>query len=312
MSTITASMVKDLREQTGAGMMDCKQALAETGGDVTAAIDWLRKKGLSKAAKKSSRTAAEGLVAVVGDGTKGAAVEVNSETDFVARNAQFQEMVGEIAKIALAKGGDDSAIKGADFPGAGKSVEEHVAEMVGTIGENMSFRRADYLEVEKGVVANYVHNKVIDGAGKIGVLVALESEGDVSKLEEFGRKVAMHIAALSPLALTEDDLSQDVIDKERAIVLEREKAANPDRPEEHLMKRVDKLVGKEFYQQVVLIQQSFVLDAKQTIEQAVKAAEKDVGAPVKLTGFVRMMLGEGIEKEEGDFAAEVAAAVKGD
>ncbi|MEO0672595.1 MAG: translation elongation factor Ts [Pseudomonadota bacterium] len=312
MSTITAAMVKDLREQTGAGMMDCKQALAENDGNVEAAVDWLRKKGLSKAAKKSGRVAAEGLVAVKSEGTAGAVVEVNSETDFVARNGQFQDMVRDIVGVSLdAKTGDVDAVKSATYPGQSKSVEDHLKEMVGTIGENMTLRRADFLSVDKGVVASYVHNKVVDGAGRIGVLVGLESEGDKAKLEAFGRQLAMHIAALSPLALTEEDLSQDVIDKERAIVLEREKQANPDRPEEHLVKRVDKMMGKEFFQQVILLQQSFVLNQKQSVEQAVKDAEKDIGAPTKITGFVRMMLGEGIEKEEGDFAAEVAAAVKG-
>ncbi|MEO1266229.1 MAG: translation elongation factor Ts, partial [Pseudomonadota bacterium] len=269
------------------------------------------KKGLSKAAKKSGRVAAEGLVAVKSAGTAGAVVEVNSETDFVARNEQFQGMVRDIVAVALDKNGDDDAIKAATFPGQSHSVEDHLKEMVGTIGENMSFRRANYLQVSDGVVASYVHNKVVDGAGKIGVLVALESTGDKEKLEAFGRQVAMHIAALSPLALREEDISQDQIEKERAIVLEREKQANPDRPEEHLVKRVDKMMGKEFFQQVVLLQQSFVLNQKQNVEAAVNAAEKDVGAPVAIKGYVRMMLGEGIEKEEGDFAAEVAAAVKG-
>ncbi len=308
MSTITAAMVKDLRERTGAGMMDCKQALGESNGDVEAAIDWLRKKGLSRAAKKSERVAADGLVAVVSDAKAGAVVEVNSETDFVARNEIFQQTVGDIAKTALTVKGDLDALKAATYPGKSLSVEDYLKELVGTIGENMSLRRSDYLEVENGVVASYMHSKVVDGAGKIGVLVALESEGDVEKLEAIGRQIAMHIAAMAPLAMTAEALSPEIIEKERAIVLEREKAANPDRPEEHLMKRVDKLVGKEFYQQVVLMEQSFVLNQKQSVEQALKAAEKDVGAPIKMTGYVRMMLGEGIEKEETDFAAEVAAA----
>ena len=311
MSTITAAMVKDLRERTGAGMMDCKQALAENAGDIEAAIDWLRKKGLSSAAKKSDRVAAEGLVAVASGNTKGAVVEVNSETDFVARNEQFQKAAAAIADVALTVNGDIDALKSAQFPGAGKSVEEQIKELVGTIGENLNLRRAAYLEVENGVVASYVHNKVVDGAGKIGVLVALESKGDAAKLEALGRSIAMHIAAMAPVALTAEDVPEEVIAKEREIVLEREKAANPDRPEEHLLKRVDKLVGKEFYDQVVLLQQKFVLDQKSTVEKAVKDSEKDVGAPVAIKGFVRMLLGEGIEKAESDFAAEVAATIKG-
>ena len=308
MTQITAAMVKDLREQTGAGMMDCKQALSENGGDIEAAVDWLRKKGLSKAAKKSGRVAAEGLVAVASRAKEGAVVEVNSETDFVARNEQFQAMVNDIAQLALDHGKDAEALGAATYPDKSHSVTDHLKEMVGTIGENMTLRRSAHLSVSEGVVASYVHNKVVEGAGKIGVLVALESAGDTEKLEALGRQLAMHIAALSPVALTADDVPEDVIAKEREIVLEREKAANPDRPEEHLIKRVDKLMGKEFYDQVVLLQQKFVMDQKKTVEAALKDAAKDVGAPVAIAAFERIMLGEGIEKEESDFAAEVAAA----
>jgi len=308
MSTITAAMVKDLREQTGAGMMDCKQALSDNNGDMEAAVDWLRKKGLSKAAKKSGRVAADGLIAVASGDKVGAVVEVNSETDFVARNDQFQAMVLEVAGLALEHGDDVSTLAAATYPGESRSVEDQLKEMVGTIGENMTLRRSAKLSVDAGVVATYVHNKVVDGAGKIGVLVALESSGDTAKLDALGRQLAMHIAALAPVALTAEDVPAEIIEKEREIVLERERAADPDRPQEHLMKRVDKLVGKEFYDQVVLLQQKFVMDQKKTVAAVLKDAENDVGAPVEIKAFERIMLGEGIDKQETDFAAEVAAA----
>jgi len=306
MSTISASMVKELREQTGAGMMDCKAALAEANGDMEAAVDWLRKKGLSKAAKKSGRVAAEGLVAVAGAGKEGAVVEVNSETDFVARNELFQEMVGEIAKVAIGVKGDDEALKAASYPGKSINVVEHIQEMVGTIGENMTFRRSAYLAVENGVVANYVHNKVVEGAGKIGVLVALESEGDAAKLEALGRQIAMHIAAFAPLALTVDDLDPAAVEKERQIY--KDQAKDSGKPDNIIEKMVEGRLRKEFFQQAVLLQQGYAMDPKKTVEQVVKEAAGDVGAPVAIKGFERMMLGEGIEKEESDFAAEVAAA----
>ncbi len=309
MATITASMVKELREKTGVGMMDCKKALAETDGDMDAAVDWLRKKGLSKAAKKADRVAAEGLVGVMSSGTSGAVVEVNSETDFVARNDQFQDMVREIAKVAADVGGDFGKLLEAKVGEKGLPVKEHVTEMVATIGENMSVRRSAGLSVEKGVVAEYVHNKVVDGLGKIGVLVALESEGDAGKLAEFGKQVAMHVAAANPLALTPEELDQEAIEKERAIYLEQAKASG--KPQEIIEKMVEGRLRKEFFQQVVLPQQTFVLDGKASVANAVKAAEKTIGAPVKITGFVRFALGDGIEKEEEDFAAEVAAAASG-
>lgn len=306
MSTITAAMVKDLRERTGAGMMDCKQALSETNGDIEAAIDWLRKKGLSRAAKKAERVAAEGLVAVASADRNGAVVEVNSETDFVARNETFQTAVLQIAQLALETDGDVDKLKSATYPGTEKSVDDYLKELVGTIGENMNLRRSAVLGVENGVVSSYVHNKVIEGAGKIGVLVALESTGDTDKLDAFGRQVAMHIAAMAPLALTPDELDQSVIEKERAILTER--AAASGKPAEIVAKMVEGQLRKEFFQQVVLMQQSYVLDPKSNVEQAVKAAAAEIGAPVKITGFVRMMLGEGISRESSDFAAEVAAA----
>ncbi|MEP0070302.1 translation elongation factor Ts [Pyruvatibacter sp.] len=305
MANITASMVKELRDSTGAGMMDCKAALKETDGNMEAAIDWLRTKGLSKAAKKSGRVAAEGLVAVAVEGTRGIVLEVNSETDFVARNEGFQEMVSGIAGVAASTGGDFEALKSAEFPGAGKSVADHVTAMVGTIGENMTLRRSDSLEVSAGAVAAYVHNQVAPGLGKIGVLVALESTGDAAKLNELGRQVAMHVAATNPLALTEADLDQAVVEKEREVL--SAEARESGKPEEIIGKMVEGRIRK-FYEEVVLSKQAFVIDPDNTVEKAIKNAEGDVGAPIILKGFKRFELGEGIEKEETDFAAEVAAA----
>ncbi len=303
MANITASMVKELREKTGAGMMDCKQALTENDGDMEKAIDWLRAKGLSKAAKKSGRVAAEGLVGVATDGARGAVVEVNSETDFVARNETFQDMVKNIATVALDAKGDLAALQAADYPGAGKSVEEYVKEMVGSIGENMTVRRTAYLEVPNGVVAAYVHNQAAPGMGKIGVLVALESEGDADKLMELGRKLAMHVAAAAPLALTEDELPAEVVERERAILVEQAKESG--KPDNIIEKMVEGRM-KKFFKESVLLSQIFVMDNETPIEKVVKNAEAEVGAPVKLAGFVRMQLGEGVEKKEEDFAAEVA------
>jgi elongation factor Ts len=303
MASITASMVKELREKTGAGMMDCKQALMENDGDMEKAIDWLRAKGLSKAAKKSSRVAAEGLVGAITEGPRGAVVEVNSETDFVARNETFQEMVKNITQVALKAKGDLEALKAAEYPGAGKSVEEYVKEMVGSIGENMTVRRTDYLEVDEGVVASYVHNQAAPGLGKIGVLVALKSAGDKDKLMELGRKLAMHVAAAAPLALTEDELPADVVERERAVLMEQ--ARESGKPENIIEKMVEGRM-KKFFKESVLMSQIFVMDNETPIEKVVKNAEAEVGAPVELTGFVRMQLGEGVEKKEEDFAAEVA------
>ncbi len=306
MTTITASMVKELRERTGVGMMDCKAALSETNGDMDAAIDWLRKKGLSKAAKKADRVAAEGLVGVAADGKVGTVVEVNSETDFVARNDKFQDMVTKITGAASEADGDLEKLLAMPYPGSEMNVDTYVKEMVATIGENMNVRRAAKLSVSEGIVADYVHNKAADGLGKIGVLVALESTGDKDKLAELGRQIAMHVAAASPLALTPEELDTTAIDKERAIYTEQAKASG--KPDEIVQKMVEGRLRKEFFQQVVLLQQVYVLDGKASVEQAVKAAEKGIGAPVKIAGFVRFALGEGIEKNEGDFAAEVAAA----
>jgi elongation factor Ts len=307
MAAITAQMVKDLREKTGAGMMDCKAALTETGGDMEAAIDWLRAKGLSKAAKKADRVAAEGLVGVARGAKAAAVVEVNSETDFVARNEQFQTMVKQIATLALKAKGDVKKLADAKMP-VGKSVADHIQEAVGKIGENMSLRRTAFLQVKDGVVATYVHNSVAPDLGKIGVLVALESKASADKLNEFGRQIAMHVAATSPLALTAEEVDKAVVERERAIFTEQAKETG--KPANVIEKMVQGRLDK-FFKESVLLKQVFVVDSEKTVEQAVAAAEKEAGSPIKVTGFVRYALGEGIEKAESDFAAEVAAAAAG-
>jgi len=311
MTTISATTVKELRDKTGAGMMDCKQALAETNGDMEAAIDLLRKKGLSKAAKKSDRVAAQGLVGVASDGKAGAVVEVNSETDFVARNDQFQALVRTITGLAAKAKGDVAALLATTYPGSKNSVEGQIKDAVATIGENMGLRRTASIAVEKGVVADYVHNKVTDGLGKIGVLVALESAGDKDKLMALGRQLAMHIAAANPLVVNVEDLPQDAIDRERAIYVEQAKAEpkNAGKSDEILAKASEGRLRKEFFGQAVLLQQVFVIDGKATVAEALKQAESAVGGPVKVTGFVRYALGEGIEQVKEDFAAEVAKTV---
>jgi len=308
MAEITASMVKELRDKTGAGMMDCKSALNEAGGDREAAVDWLRTKGLAKAAKKAGRVAAEGLIGVTASGTAGAVVEVNSETDFVARNEQFQKMVSEIASAALAAEGDFDKLIAAPYPGSSKSVKDYVTEMVGTIGENMNVRRAGHISVSDGAVAAYVHNQVAPGLGKIGVLVGLESTGDKAKLTELGRQIAMHIAATNPIATRREDVDPAVVERERNVLIAEAKESG--RPDNIIEKMVEGRIRK-FYEEVVLLSQAFVINPDETVEKAVKAAEADVGAPITVVGFLRFALGEGIEKEESDFAAEVAAAARG-
>ncbi len=308
MAQITASMVKELRLATGAGMMDCKTALTENDGDMEASVDWLRTKGLAKAAKKASRVASEGLVAAHSNGTSGSVVEVNSETDFVARNENFQSMVNEIVKVAGDVDGDFEKLKLADFPGAGKTVEEYVTEMVGTIGENLSVRRSASLSVSNGVVASYIHNQVAPGLGKIAVLVGLETTGDGEATDAFGKQVAMHIAAINPLALTQDDVDAAVVARERAVYSEQ--ARESGKPDNIIEKMVDGRMRK-FFQESVLLSQTFAVDGENTVEKAAEIASKDVGAPVKITGFVRFQLGDGIEKKVEDFAAEVAATVSG-
>jgi elongation factor Ts len=306
--TITAAQVKELRDLTGAGMMDCKTALNETGGDMEAAVDWLRKKGISKADKKAGRTAAEGLIGVESGGNAGAVVEVNSETDFVARNAAFQEIVRNVAKVALAGSGETEAVASAAYPGGGKTVTDVIKDAVGTIGENMSFRRSKKLTVSQGAVATYVHNGVADGVGKMGVLVAIETTGDAEAARAFARQVAMHVAATNPLSLTPEEVDAAVVEREKAIFTDQARASG--KPDNIIEKMVEGRIRK-FYEEVVLLKQAFVLNPDVTVEKALKDAEKQIGAPAKITAFVRFALGEGIEKEVSDFAAEVAAAAKG-
>ncbi|GIL00743.1 MAG: elongation factor Ts [Alphaproteobacteria bacterium] len=307
--TITASMVKELREMTGAGMMDCKNALNETKGDMAAAVDWLRAKGIAKAEKKSGRVAAEGLIGIAASGNRAAVVEVNSETDFVARNDQFQELVRRIAQTALATDGAVASVAAAPIAGGAKSVTDTLTDAIATIGENMTLRRAAVMSVGNGVVASYVHNAAGEGLGKIGVLVALESTGAAGPLAAIGRQVAMHVAATNPLAATRADVPAEIAERERAIFAEQ--ARESGKPDNIIEKMVDGRMRK-FFEENVLLSQVFVIDGENTVEQALKNAEKEVGAPIGLKGFVRMALGEGIDKgDSGDFAAEVAALARG-
>jgi elongation factor Ts len=307
MAEITAALVKELRDKSGAGMMDCKKALTETAGDLEASIDWLRSKGLSKAAKKADRVAAEGLVAVAvrdqGAGMTGAAVELNAETDFVARNELFQTAARETAKAALDTDGSIEAI-GAAKLGSGETVQDRITNLIATIGENMMVRRSARFAVDKGVVATYIHNAAAPELGRIGVLVALESEGDKAKLVELGRKIAMHVAATQPLSLSTDDLDPAAIERERAIFSEQ--AAASGKPAQVVEKMVEGRIRK-FFEEVVLLKQAFVMNPDQTIEQLVAETGKGLGAPIKLVAFTRLALGEGVEKPKDDFAAEVAA-----
>jgi len=304
MAEITASLVKDLREKTGAGMMDCKKALSETAGDLEAAVDWLRKKGLAAAAKKAGRVAAEGLVGVAAAGTKGVVAEVNAETDFVARNDQFQSFVATVAAVALDKGADIETVKKAPFPGAGKSVEEQLTALIATVGENMNLRRAAGLQVSDGVVATYMHASIAPGLGKIGVLVALESTGDKAKLGEVGKQIAMHVAAASPLFLDVSSVDTAALDRERAVLTEQASASG--KPPAVIEKMVEGRVRK-YYEEVCLLEQVFVIDQESKISKVIENTAKQIGAPVTLTGFIRFALGEGIDKGDKDFAAEVAA-----
>jgi elongation factor Ts len=303
--TISATSVKQLRDKTGAGMMDCKAALTETGGNMEAAVDWLRAKGLAKAAKKAGRIAAEGLIGVSASGNEAVVVEVNSETDFVARNPQFQDLVKSVAGAALATTGATDAVKAAAFPGANRTVEREIQEAVATIGEHITLRRSEKLSVPEGVVASYVHNQVAPNLGKIGVLVALKSSGDKAKLNQLGRQLAMHVAATSPLSLNIADLDAEVVARERGVFAEQ--ARESGKPEAIIEKMVDGRMRK-FYEETVLVAQKFTMNTDLTVEAAIKAAEADVGAPIALTAYRMFKLGDGIEKAETDFAAEVAAA----
>jgi elongation factor Ts len=303
MAEITAALVKELREKTGAGMMDCKKALGETAGSLDEAVDWLRKKGLAAAAKKAGRVAAEGLVAVALDGLTGAVVEVNAETDFVARNDQFQALARGVAKVALTSGADVEALKAAAYPGTGRSVAEEITHAVATIGENMSLRRVKTLSVPEGAVVPYVHNSLGDGIGKIGVLVALKSAGKKDVLEGLGKQIAMHIAATNPQSLSVADLDQSLVEREKSVLTDQ--AAGSGKPAEIIAKMVEGRIRK-FYQEVVLLEQTFVIDGETPVNKVLANAAKEAGAPVEIAAFARFQLGEGIEKAADDFAAEVA------
>jgi len=307
MAEITAALVKELREKTGVGMMDCKKALQETGADMEAAMDWLRTKGLSKAAKKADRIAAEGLVAIAvrndGKGMTGAVIELNAETDFVARNALFQNAARTIAQVALDGNGEVEAISAAKTPD-GETVSDTITHLIATVGENMQLRRAARFAVDTGVVSSYIHNATAPDLGRIGVLVALEGEGDQAQLLELGRKIAMHVAATAPLSLSTSDLDPEAVEKEKAIFTEQ--AIESGKPANVVEKMVEGRIRK-FYEEVVLLKQAFVMNPDQTIEQLVADAGKALGSPVTVKGFTRVALGEGVEKKSEDFAAEVAA-----
>ncbi|WP_438996903.1 translation elongation factor Ts [Candidatus Puniceispirillum sp.] len=301
--SVTAALVKELREKSGAGMMDCKKALGETDGDMDAAIDWLRTKGLAAAAKKSGRVAAEGLVAVAVDGTSGAIVELNAETDFVARNTEFQDFARNLGLLALGAS-DIESLKTLDYPDTDRNVSEELTNKIATIGENMSLRRMEKVSVSSGSVVSYMHNATADGLGRIGVLVALESSASAEALNGLGKQIAMHIAATSPASLSVDDLDADMVARERDVLIEQAKASG--KPQEIAEKMVEGRM-KKYYQEVVLLEQTSVIDGETRIEDVIIKAGKDAGAEITLKAFVRFNLGEGIEREESDFAAEVAA-----
>jgi elongation factor Ts len=302
MAEISAAMVRELRERTGAGMMDCKKALTEAAGDMEAAIDWLRTKGLSAAAKKSGRVAAEGLVGVASGPNVAAMVEVNAETDFVARNEAFQNFVAEVASLALSVGDNIEALKAATFPGTQHSTQEELTRMIATIGENMTIRRAKVLRVSSGTVATYMHNAVKPGLGKIGVLVALEAPSEIEALETLGRQIGMHVAATRPTALDISGVETSELEREKAVL--REQAAGSGKPAAIIDKMIEGRIRK-YYEEVVLLEQVWVHDGESRVKQVVQKAGS------KLVGFGRFQLGEGIQKETSDFAAEVAAAAKG-
>jgi len=308
MAEITAALVKELREKTGAGMMDCKKALSENDGDLEASVDWLRTKGLAAAAKKAGRVAAEGLVGAVIDGNKGAVTEVNAETDFVARNDAFQAIVSNVTQLAVNAGDDLEALKAMDYPGTGRTVEEEITHAIATIGENMNIRRLASLSVENGVISSYVHNALVPGLGKIAVLVALESDAGTDGLDAVGKQIAMHVAAARPQSIGRDDLDQDEIERERQVLIEQ--ARESGRPENIIEKMVEGRLRK-FYEEVCLLEQTFVIDGESKISKVVEDAGKAVGGTVKVAGFKLFVLGEGIDKKEEDFAAEVAAVAGG-
>lgn len=303
MAEITANDVKALRERSGAGMMDCKKALVECDGDIEKAVDYLRKKGLSTAAKKASRVAAEGLIGVYVDGTTGIIVEVNAETDFVARNETFQAFVKKVLEIANKKKCDLEALKSADY-GNGHTISEEMMNLIATIRENIELRRVSYMTVDNGIVASYVHNKISDGLGKIGVLVGIESTGEKAKLMELGKQIAMHIAAANPLSTSVGDLDPAVVARERTVVTEQ--AKNSGKKPEFIDKIVEGRLRK-FYEEAVLLEQIFVIDGEARVKDVIEKASKELGTPVNVKGFCKFVLGEGIERQVVDFAAEVAA-----
>ncbi len=305
MAEITAALVKELREKTGAGMMDCKKALNATSGELEPAVDWLRKQGLAAASKKAGRVAAEGLVGVLTTGKDGVLIEVNSETDFVARNETFQDFVLKAADVALKANGDIEAVKTAAYPG-GKTVGDKLTELVGSIGENMQLRRAVKLSVGQGAVVSYVHSAVAPNLGKIGVLIALESTADADKLAPLGKQIAMHVAATNPQSLSIESLDKAAVERERNVLAEQARASG--KPEEIINKMLEGRLRK-FYEEVVLLEQVYIIDGESKVSKVIAEAAKTVGAPVKLVGFKRFALGEGIEKAQTDFAAEVAATV---
>src|ERR1044071_6844687 len=307
MADVTAALVKELRDKTGAGMMDCKRALGEAGGDMEGAVDWLRTKGLAAAAKKAGRVAAEGLVGVATRGVGGAVVEVNSETDFVARNELFQAFVRTVAGLAAAGNGEVEALRQTPYPGTGRAVAEELTELIGRIGENLVLRRAAQLQVEHGVVASYVHNSLAPGLGKIGVLVALESEGSGEALMTLGRQLAMHVAAANPLHLDQASVPAAALERERAIL--REQAAGSGKSEDIVARMVEGRLRK-FYEEAVLLDQVFVIDGETRVSKVVETMAKQAGAPCRAAGFVRLVLREGVEKPPSDFAAEVGATLK--
>jgi elongation factor Ts len=302
MATISAQMVKELRDMTGAGMMDCKAALGETAGDVEAAVDWLRKKGLSKAAKKADRIAADGLIGVAVKGAKGVVVEVNSETDFVARNDLFQGLVKMIANVALDVGADVEKIKAAKA--GALTVADSISETIAKIGENMTLRRAAGIAVGNGIVGGYVHNSVVDGLGKMGVIVGLESAGKAEELAELGRFIAQHVAAANPQAVDPAGLDPSVVAREKDVLADKAKAQGKSA---NVIEKIVESGLRTFYKEVCLLEQAYIRDDKKNVSQVLKEAEARVGAPIKITGFVRYLLGEGVERDDSDFAAEVAA-----
>ena len=304
MPEITAALVKELREKTGAGMMDCKKALTETAGDLETAVDWLRKKGLAAAAKKAGRVAAEGLIGMATEGTRGALVEVNSETDFVARNDKFQSFVGQVAVLALQAGGDLEALKAAAYPGTGRTVQEDLTQLMSVIGENLNLRRTVVTSVGEGAVASYVHNQAAPGLGKIGVLVALESSGDKDRLAALGKQLAMHVAASAPQAVDSGAVYPAALERERDVLAEQARASG--KPEEIIAKMVEGRLRK-YYEEVCLLDQTFVIDGETKVRKVLDNASTDLGTAVTVTEFCRFQLGEGIDRAPEDFASEVAA-----